>query len=40
MWTRLKMVFFIYDLGIGVQQVIPNSLVITSNSYTSRNIPK
>ena len=40
LWTRLKTVCSDYYLGFGVQQLIPNSLVITSSSQTSRDFLK
>ena len=40
MWTRSKTICSDYDLGFGVQQLIPNSQVITSRNQTARNFPK
>ena len=39
-WTRLKTVCFDYDLEFVVQQLIPNSQVITSSSQTPHDFPK
>ena len=34
LWTWLKMICFVYDLGIGIQLLIPNSQVITNSNQT------
>ena len=39
-WTRLKTVCFVYDLGFEVQLLISNSQVITSSNQTPRDFPK
>ena len=39
-WTRLKTVCFVYDLGFGIQQLIFNSQVITSSSQAPCDFPK
>ena len=31
-WIRLKKICYVYDLGFGIQQLILNSEVITTNS--------
>ena len=39
-WTWLKTICFVYDLGFGVQQLISNSQSFTNNSQTPRDFPK